>query len=683
MLERGETPVRVPALLLALATGLWGWHQDVLVHALAAAIAIEVARIVPFRWDFDDRDFHRLGDVTGVGLLLLVLVQFTDRGLVGIYGVLRWVPLAMLALLLAQRYSTRRAIPLSAVFLSVRFALSRGRIRQPGDLDMQLPYLVACLLSACAGPWRSAWVVPLSAALLAWLLWANRPREQRLGMGVAALALCLGIAVLGKEGVDAARRALTPIIMDIVRERIAHWRDPFRSHTALGEIGRLKVSDRIVLRVTAPPGTREPALLHEARYTLLSNNVWLAGASRFDALEPGADGTRWDLAPGQRPFRLVNVDKSLIRNKGILAVPGGAFRIDDLPVEELEASPLGALKVLNGPALVSYRVRYADGAGFTGPPTPEDLVVPQRLESALARTLYDLAIVPGSDPEAVVAGLWRHFNENFRYSLNLGRGASELHPVEDFLTVTRSGHCEYFATATVLLLRAAGVSARYATGYSVQEFSPLEDAWVVRRRHAHSWASAWVDGRWVDVDTTPASWVAAEAAGAAWWQPGYDLVSYLLHRLASWRLRRTGEEESDTDLLWLLLPLGLFLAWRIYRSRRVGRPDRAPRPRPAQPRAWPGADSDFYRLESFLAERGLVRPASRPPRAWLDKLARDGQLPASAQGWEEIVALHYRLRFAPRGLDDGQRGQLARAVQRWLDRSMSVPEADPRRREGN
>ena len=41
--------------------------------------------------------------------------------------------------------------------------------------------------------------------------------------------------------------------------------------------------------------------------------------------------------------------------------------------------------------------------------------------------------------------------------------------VAEFLLKTRAGHCEHFATATTMLLRAAGVPTRYAVGYSVQE----------------------------------------------------------------------------------------------------------------------------------------------------------------------------------------------------------------------
>ena len=145
-----KTHVIVPAFIMGAAALFWGWHQSVLVYAVMAAIAVEFARYASFRWDFDNSDYHRLGDVTGVGLLLLVIVQFSDRGMSGIYGVLRWFPLVLLGLTLAQLYSTRVAMPLSAMFYSVRLAIKRKRISQPGELDLRLPFLIACMLSASA-----------------------------------------------------------------------------------------------------------------------------------------------------------------------------------------------------------------------------------------------------------------------------------------------------------------------------------------------------------------------------------------------------------------------------------------------------------------------------------------------------------------------------------------------------
>lgn len=700
-LSASRMPVQVPALILAAAVLLWGWHQSLLIYAVIAAVLVEGVRVVKFRWQFDDSDFNRLGDVTGVGLVLLLVVQFTDHGLTGIYGVLRWFPMVVLGLTLAQLYSTRDSTPLSAMFPSVRFALKRGRITEPGNLDMRLPFLIACMLSACAAPQRSAWILPVEAAMLVWLLWANRPPQRSVRAVTVALLVCVLVAGVAAGAVGATRKALGPVIMDIMRERMAHWRDPFRNHTALGEIGRLKLSDRIVMRIESPPGIPVPRLLHEATYTHLSNNVWLAGASRFAELTPGADGTRWDLSEDRRPFSTVTIAKSLIRNKAMLAVPAGAFRIEELPVEELHANSLGALKVQNGPALVRYRVRYATGAGLRAGPVENDRVVPQRLIDVLSTTLEKLDLpvsmpeqvpdqehakalehvseqigagtkpigsgAPTRDPAQIIRGLQEYFSSSFRYSLQLTAPTEETHPIEDFLLRGHSGHCEFFATATVLLLRAAGIPARYATGFSVQEYSELEQAWVVRRRHAHAWAVAWVDDRWVAVDTTPVQWFVEEAQGSAWWQPLYDAISWVWHRFSRWRLDSSGEEVESKKLLWVLLPLLLFLAWRVVRSRRVTNAGKSRIGEPGLARRMRrGTDSEFYQIEQMLAAQGLQRPRHCSPRAWLAQLAVQGALPQGNSELEEILKLHYRLRFAEDGLDSGQRRQLAQRVARWL-----------------
>ena len=122
------------------------------------------------------------------------------------------------------------------------------------------------------------------------------------------------------------------------------------------------------------------------------------------------------------------------------------------------------------------------------------------------------------------------------------------------MEVSRAGHCEYFATATVLALRAAGIPARYATGYAVQDWGELEKAYVVRRRHAHAWALAYVDGAWEVVDTTPASWLPLESANPPWWINGYDLWHWLSHMYSKWRWRLDPENDFPQVVL-IVLPL--------------------------------------------------------------------------------------------------------------------------------
>ncbi len=661
----GRLAVTIPPGLLGVMTLLWGNEQFVLAYALPMAVVVELARFAPFAWDFGDRDFHRLADVSSVGLLLLVVAQFSDHGLSGIYGVLRWFPVVLLGLLLGQCYSTREAIKLSALFLSVRLALSRGRITDPGTLDMRLPYLVACLLSASAGPERNLWVIPIAAMGLIWLLLANRPRTRSITAVVLSLGACLMTAQFAQQGATLTRRAIEPYVMEIVRERLRYWRDPYRQQTAIGDIGELKLSNRIVLRVQTPPGTEVPRLLREASYNYYNNNVWFSRERKFEDLESKAVGTRWDLGEARQPYRLTTISRSLYRNRGMLALPNGSFRLDDLPVEELKRNRTGAVKVVNGPDLIRYQVRYNERYSTDTPPVADDLQVPDSIRGDLLSWLQGRKLdnTPTAD---LLRALQDTFNSDFRYSLRLPGRHLFKNPVIDFLNSSRKGHCEFFATATVLLLRAVGIPARYASGFLVQEYSPLERRYLVRRRHAHSWTQVWWQGHWQDFDTTPAIWFGQEEAQAPWWQSSYDVVSMLVHAWSLWRL--SGDEGEESNLMiWLLPPLILFLLWRAANSRRVRRQNRV-RSRLSPENALPVPDTDYRLIEQSLARRGMRRPPGLPGGIWLRRLLADRH--QSEHGldiiYRQILPLYNRHRFHPKGLSPGQRQDMERQIRDWL-----------------
>jgi transglutaminase-like putative cysteine protease len=76
--------------------------------------------------------------------------------------------------------------------------------------------------------------------------------------------------------------------------------------------------------------------------------------------------------------------------------------------------------------------------------------------------------------------------------------------LETFLSKTRYGHCEYFATAGVLALRAAGIPARIVLGYRGGAFNPVSGVLEVRESEAHAWAEMHVeDMGWIPLDPTP------------------------------------------------------------------------------------------------------------------------------------------------------------------------------------
>ncbi len=83
--------------------------------------------------------------------------------------------------------------------------------------------------------------------------------------------------------------------------------------------------------------------------------------------------------------------------------------------------------------------------------------------------------------------------------------------MEDFLYGSREGYCVQFATATALLLRRLGFTARYAEGYLAnglyrndsQDYG-MTHVMRVTDRHAHAWAELWITGYgWQVVEATP------------------------------------------------------------------------------------------------------------------------------------------------------------------------------------
>jgi len=99
-------------------------------------------------------------------------------------------------------------------------------------------------------------------------------------------------------------------------------------------------------------------------------------------------------------------------------------------------------------------------------------------------------------------------NGGYRYSTrDLPTGD---HALERFLFETRSGHCEFFASAFAILLRSAGVPSRLVGGYLGGDYNELGGYYLVSENIAHVWVEAFIVGSgWLRID--PSSF--AENAG--------------------------------------------------------------------------------------------------------------------------------------------------------------------------
>ncbi|MBM4183308.1 MAG: DUF3488 domain-containing protein [Gemmatimonadetes bacterium] len=145
------------------------------------------------------------------------------------------------------------------------------------------------------------------------------------------------------------------------------------------------------------------------------------------------------------------------------------------------------------------------------------------------------SITEGLDNRYDRAKAIESYLRTFQYTRDLPRTAAET-SLEHFLFERRTGHCEYFSTAMVMLLRSVGIQARNVNGFLGGQWSAVGDYLVVTQNEAHSWVEVWFPGfGWVTFDPTPPG-VASAQVVSSWFRPGRIWFDALQHRWNKWVL---------------------------------------------------------------------------------------------------------------------------------------------------
>jgi hypothetical protein len=366
---------------------------------------------------------------------------------------------------------------------------------------------------------------------------------------------------------------------------------------------------------------------------------------------------------------------------------------------------------------ITYTAEFDPTQVLDSSPSQIEMNIPAAEQQALRQVLRSLSL-KGNSAQETVQAISSFFSNHFQYSLTLPPAQKDTTPLSAFLLKNRAGHCEYFASATSLLLRSAGIPTRYAVGYYVHEYNPSEQAYIVRAKHAHAWVMAYLNGAWTMIDTTPSSGLlqsvtASQASANAVDKapdpkiskksandkaktpagvtpiekdnpasskdsPVKDLKSLLSKLKQAWSdLVSYCTKNVDTAIgAGILIILGfasllasLFFVWRARRKKSDRYSKR--RNKSAKVISEPiadGLDSEFYLLEQRLGQRGLNRQSSETVRQWILRLQQ--KLPeAQMSNLNQIIDLHYCYRFDPQGITHEDRDKLRSLIQSWLTES--------------
>jgi transglutaminase-like putative cysteine protease len=301
----------------------------------------------------------------------------------------------------------------------------------------------------------------------------------------------------------------------------------FSDRVALGDIGRIRQDQTVVLRVETLEGEAPGA----------EDAYWKGLA--FDHF----DGTTWSVTPPTK-MRVPGSAEIGIRLKASRQPANLVQRILREPVqggvlfgmgvaEEFQGSVHRLERDVNGGLYAAGqagdRVRYSVAsrrshwsdeqlrADAAVPPKENRGAIPKQegvderhlqlpelsdAVAALARTITE-GLAADADR---VRALEQYLLKNGRYSDTPPKlePDAERSPLESFLFDAMEAHCEYYASALVILARSVDIPARLVNGFAGGRENTIGGFVELSRAHAHAWVEVHYErAGWVRYDATP------------------------------------------------------------------------------------------------------------------------------------------------------------------------------------
>ncbi len=304
----------------------------------------------------------------------------------------------------------------------------------------------------------------------------------------------------------------------------------------LGHFGTLKTSSKIVLRLEFLSGEKNPNILKSiflrgVSFDHYNGNGWSKSESKsYPLLEYSRDG--YLTIPDKLNLEITNdsefeynIYQEPLHNDtpvifaaanplGIKSHNRGSsqrkhkrtnFFIDDvkdLTHDQKENKPLDYTV---RSALINHTTFNLDPVRKEYPPYLKERYTQLPLElderiSDLAKEYSDGA----QNSYALALSIENALKKEYSYTTEgVGRPTD---PISNFLFERKKGHCEYFATAMVLMMRTQGIPARPVNGFLGSQYNSYGDYYIVTEANAHTWVEVFFpEYGWTTFDPTPPS----------------------------------------------------------------------------------------------------------------------------------------------------------------------------------
>jgi len=643
--------MKAPRFFLSAAVLFWGWQVDLLWIAILLGIILESANVIKSKFDFQISDFNKFIDISTVFLAGTIVIALTIEAEEAIFILLKWIPLIFFPVIAAQCFSTKGQIDIQSFFLVAR---KKRKIKNyySKTIDVSCIYTLFCILSAGTAN-SKGYVYYISVAIFfIWALWYVRSKRCSSFLWITAVLFTIIFGYAGHNGMRMASAKINQMVMEYYENY--YNLNPFKTFTALGEITKLKLSDKIIFRASFDNYTPGKSyLLHNASYNRFAISNWFV-TSNYESIEPASDNTSWQINPSDENTKTMTAYFRLIKNRAVLSLPAGVISIAEMKTGSCEKNSMQSVRIEEGPSLIKCVVSYTDKFSYDIKPYNHDLLIPKKELPVINKIARKLGIADNSSADQsnteILKIVKNYFLKNYTYSLDLkGKGESAT-PLSNFLNHTKAGHCEFFATAAVLLLRQANIPARYATGYIAHEYSKIENQLIVRQRDAHAWVKVFIKGQWENFDTTPPSFLITDSQTikSSLIEDFFSFVGFKLSQLR----HETGTKLMKKYGFWLTLPLALILFFRLKGASRIKRVKMQSNSGNKQRQK--SNEISFYLIEMELSNKGFPRREYETYFAWIERIGYHFNSKTTHDTLQTLLWLHNKKRFNSSGLSKNE-----------------------------
>ncbi|MBF0197592.1 MAG: transglutaminase domain-containing protein [Planctomycetes bacterium] len=658
-----------------MSIALWGYNSEYWFIALLAILAIEWAPHSPKKVA---KDLAQMGMVSDICVILFILTSYwfmldSPKAKNAIIENMIWLPVYFLPLILLLKYSTELKVDFRIFFFLTRKKAIKDSENHKYLIDPSWYYLYMCCLSAAMLN-KQPLVYYICICLMSlYALWSTKSLRVNRAIWGGAILIVFLLGFFLSSFFRSAEQWVSDKTVQWLTQNTDYTNYLNTQETAIGKSGTISKGDHILLRIQSNNTSYLPGKIRLASYNMmLGNDKWIT-ASKANILKKDKLESKWALdklssditSPSKLEARNIHTEKWQIwftpDSRNLIPLPEHAESIHYSKDTTFSSYPIGGVSADLLDPFTSMEITLGPNARIYEAPNENDTIDLNEHTAILEKIRKELELA-SQPPLPEVLNAVKKFLGGFQYSLIQGETPKGIDPMEYFLSQSKKGHCEYFATATVMLLRHFNIPTRYVTGYVVSEFSEVEELYIARAQDAHAWTEYWNGKNWVSFDTTPMG-----ERQLSWTTPVKDYFSWVSFHFTLWRFS-SGEDRMKEVIPIIIGLLLLYLIFRHFRGSKGKQSllvkkvvDKKKNLVNTKTEALP-----FDEIEDYFHNLGRGRREAQTLKQWHQELSQKDKGEYDLKKLLPLINTEYRCLYDPKLMKETELKEHSENINFWL-----------------